>query len=103
MLDTYCVVRCRDAGVWAGVVRQVNGRAVLLGEANRVWNWRGGVNTLSEASLRGLGTARIAETVARVLLLDACEIIPCTPEAEANLRQSRWDQAYVPAKAVARA
>lgn len=91
MIDRYCIVRCRDAGVWAGVVKQLAGRAVLLADANRIWAWYEGCNTLSEMSLRGPGRARIAETVAEVLLLEACEVIPCTPTAEANLRRSRWD------------
>lgn len=37
MIDRYCIVRCRDAGVWAGVVKQLAGRAVLLADANRIW------------------------------------------------------------------
>jgi hypothetical protein len=40
--------------------------------------------------IRGCGpSARIAKMVAEILVLDACEVIPCSPEVEANLRQTQ--------------
>lgn len=92
MYDRWCLVRCRDAGVWFGLVHQLAGRSVLLKEARRVHRWMDGANTLSEMSLRGCGTANIAEPVSEVLLLEACEVIPCEPEAIANLSRSRWGE-----------
>lgn len=65
--------------------------ADYLADARRVWRWRG-ANSLHELSLRGAAKeyTRISEPVEQILLLDAIEVIPCTAEAEKNLRQSRW-------------
>lgn len=119
MIGEFCIVRSREQGVVCGVIRGVAGRAVELADARQIHGWTKGtapnwsrqINTLFEASLYGLGNARISEPVAAVLLLEACGVIPCTPEAEENLKQSRWNKFYDPTaetpakprKAVARA
>ena len=90
----YVIVRSRDQGVVCGVLETLTplpgGLAVAeLREASQVHNWRGGVLTLFEASLRGFGVASISEPVQRVLVFGVCGVIPCTAEAERNLREWR--------------
>ena len=94
MIDRFVIVRSRDQGVVCGVLRAIAGRAVELEDARQIHGWSDGANTLFEMSVSGCGTARISQPVAEILILDVCGIIPCTPEAETNLRQSRWNVSY---------
>jgi hypothetical protein len=101
MIGEYVIVRSRDQGVVCGVLRvltpQPGGLACAeLTEASQIHNWQGDTNTLFEAALRGFGVARISEPVPRVMVFGVCGVLPCTPEAEANLREHRWNAA--PAK-----
>ena len=92
MIGDYCIVRRRVAGVHCGTVREINGRAVTLTDARRIWSWQGR-NTLSEISLRGVGDgSRVSEPVGRILLLEACEVIPCTPAARKVLEAVAWSR-----------
>ena len=83
----YCIVRCRDAGVHAGVVASRHGRTVHLTQARRMWKWHSRF-TLSEAAACGIDhdRSRIAMEIPEIELLDACEVIPCSPDAEKSLR-----------------
>lgn len=85
------VVRTFSAGVHVGTLAESNGTAVLLTDARRVWRWRG-ANSLHELSVGGAAQeyTRISEPVARILLTQAVEVIPCTPKAQSNLSKSRW-------------
>lgn len=92
--DQYCIVRSHDQGVVFGKVEAVSGRCVSLTDARQIHGWEG-ANTLFEMSLRGItGSARISEPVPYILMLEACGIIPCQPEAVANLSESRWNASY---------
>jgi hypothetical protein len=91
MIGEFVLIRTRSAGVHVGTLVECTGTAVLLADARRLWRW-GGANTLHEVSVRGPSEdwTRISEPVDRILLTEAIEVIPCTPEAEENLRRSRW-------------
>ena len=74
------LVRCRNAGVWAGTHASRNVATLTLERANRIWRWRG-ANTLSEVAVNGVnrdGYTRIATEVPEVVLTatDVCEVIP---------------------------
>lgn len=90
-IGRYCVIRTYSAGVHVGILSAHNGQAVELGNARRIWNWNG-ANTLHEISLSGIiiAESRLSETVESITLTQATEIIPCTPEAEKNLREAKW-------------
>ena len=87
------IVRTVSAGVHVGELASRTGREVTLHNATRVWRWRG-ANTLHELALRGAAQehTRISAAVPEILLTQATEIIPCTPEAAANLLHSRWPE-----------
>lgn len=100
MIGEYVIVRSRDQGVVCGTLLtltpQPGGLACAeLADASQIHGWRGGVNTLFEASLRGLGDARISERVARVMVFGICGVLPCTIEAKGNLQQVRWNKSPV--------
>jgi hypothetical protein len=86
MIGRYCVIRCKDAGVHCGVVRAISGRSVLAEETRRIHYWTGAF-TLSKVAQIGAGPdSRISTEIRENLLLEACEVIPCEPSAELNLR-----------------
>jgi hypothetical protein len=89
-LETYVVVRTHSAGVHVGVLHRHEGREVELTESRRIWFWTE-ANTLSEISLRGVGSgSKISEPVPLILLIEAIEITPCSAAAEISLRAATW-------------
>ena len=88
-IGKFVLVRTKDAGVHHGFLESIADTAVLLRESRRLWKWDGAF-TLNEIALRGCEeSSRISEPVELILLTQAIEVIPCTPEAEVNLRRSR--------------
>lgn len=88
MIGKYVIVRCRDAGVHAGVLESHNGRECVLNEGRRLWYWK---NNGDHKSLSGIASAGVHEdskigAPVRVHLTENCEIIECTADAEASIR-----------------
>ena len=84
------LVRTYSAGVHVGELVAHKGREVVLKNARRIWNWQG-ANTLHEVSQKGVAKeSRISEPVPTITLTEAIELILCSPEASANLKESRW-------------
>ncbi len=90
MIGEFVIVRCRDAGVHMGTLVSVQGRMVNLENARRLWSWEGDRNTLNEIALGGIEKGRISETVEKICLLEACEIIPVAEGAKGKL-EPQWD------------
>ena len=91
MIGEYVIVRCRDAGVHAGVLVSANGRACSLSESRRLWYWKpcNGAAFLSGVAVHGLHRdSKIGEPV-EIDLTENCEIIACTPTAEASIREAK--------------
>ena len=93
-IGKYCIIRCRDAGVHAGIVQYVNGRTVHLKNSRRMWRfWSASEHTLSAVSQLGLsdnGKSQLARQLNETIeLLDACEILPCSSDAEASINEWR--------------
>lgn len=90
ILGRYVVVRTYSAGVHVGVLQTLEGREALLSDSRRIWRWHG-ANTLNEISLTGVSVqSKVSAPVSEILLTEAIEVIPCTSEAEANLRAAKW-------------
>ena len=85
-VGTYCVIRCRDAGVHAGEYVSHQNREVVLKNSRRIWQFVG-AQTLSEVAVYGAKPAsKIAPVLPLVVLCDVCEIIPCSEVGEAFIR-----------------
>lgn len=74
------LVRCRNAGVHVGTLKERTSEVLVLENANRIWRWRGAF-TLSEVAMQGVNRkehTRIACEVPEVVLTasDVCEVIP---------------------------
>ncbi len=89
------IIRTYSAGVHVGEVASydVTSRSAVLNGGHRIWRWRG-ANTLTELSLRGASMDEYTRISERGpdghILMDVIEVIPCTPEAAANLTTPRW-------------
>lgn len=88
-VGSYVVVRCRDAGVHAGVLKNFDGRSCVLDEARRLWAWivpMGSSSFLNGVAIDGLADGSQIGAPVSVLLTENCEIIKCTAKAEASIR-----------------
>ena len=85
--ERYVIVRTYSAGVFAGVFRSRKGQEVVLTEARRIWYWKGAAS-LSQLAMEGTrdpGGCKFPPPVAREELLQAIEILDCTPAARASI------------------
>jgi hypothetical protein len=85
MLGRRCVVRTYSAGVHIGKVTQVSpdSMGVLLTDALRLWEWRGGGLSLSAVANNGIKGGRLNRT-GEVYLTNVIEFIPVTEAADAT-------------------
>lgn len=89
MIGKYVIVRCRDAGVHAGVLEAVNRREAVLKESRRLWYWKSKKGSfLSGVAVDGLDDASKVGAPIRVHLTETCEIIECSAEAERTIREA---------------
>lgn len=87
MIGKYCIVRTYSAGVFAGKLESREGKEVTLSNARRIWYWSGAAS-LSQLAIDGPSkpkSCKIPAAVESVLLLEAIEITPATPKAQAAL------------------
>lgn len=85
------IVRCRDAGVHYGTYISHNGREVKLTKSRRMWRWFAAQGiSLSDVAVHGINQSKskIASEVLSIILLDACEIIPVTPDAARTIEDT---------------
>ena len=88
MQGKYVIVRCRDAGVHAGVLESYNGRECVLLNSRRLWYWKPTSGKfLSAVANNGLDSAsKVGEPLDRLHLTENCEIIQCSSDAEESIR-----------------
>lgn len=94
MIGKFVIVRCRDAGVHAGVLEAHEGRECVLIDSRRLWYWKpgGGAKFLSGVANHGLdAVSKVGEPLTRLHLTENCEIIACTAAAEASIREIKSD------------
>lgn len=84
MENKYCIVRGTNFGVFAGIVKKINGDHVLMENARRIWYWSGAAS-LSQLATEGVtkpSECKFTVSVPEILLNGVIEIIPCTPKAK---------------------
>ena len=81
-IGRHVVVRTYSAGVHIGTLAEVEGQAVALTNARRLWKWSGAF-TLSEVATLGIkpSDSRMSVAVPEIVLTQAVEIIPTTETA----------------------
>ena len=95
MIGKFVVVRCRDAGVHAGILEAYNGRECVMSEARRLWYWKpaNGAAFLSGVAVEGLHESSKVGAPIRVHLTENCEIIECSERAALSIKEAKT---YVP-------
>jgi hypothetical protein len=91
MIGKFVIVRCRDAGVHAGVLEAHNGRECVLSEARRLWYWKPANDAafLSGVATEGLDANSKVGAPIRVHLTENCEIIECSTVAVRSIKEAK--------------
>ena len=85
----YCIVRTYSAGVFAGYIKDKQGKENTVYQARRLWYWDGAAS-LSQISQDGVSkpsTCKFPAEVPEVCLKEIIEIIPCTEKARMNISE----------------
>lgn len=86
---TYCIVRTYSAEVFAGMFnRKTKGKEGTVFDARRIFYWDG-VASLSQMANEGVNkpeNCKFTQPVKEVDLKEIIEVLPCTKEAEKNIR-----------------
>lgn len=90
LIGKYVVVRCRDAGVHAGILVEYKDRTVVLKESKRLWYWKAAKNSfLSGVAKYGITEeSKTGDEINLIILTESCEIIECTEIAEKLIRSA---------------
>ena len=83
----WVVVRGDRSGVFFGLMVARNGQEVSLADARHIWYWSGAANT-AEMANKGVSKpneCKFVAPVARLLVLDAIEVLTCTEAARQSL------------------
>jgi hypothetical protein len=82
------IVRADRAGVFFGKIKERNGSEVNMTDVRRLWHWDGAAS-LSQMAVEGVKepqNCNFTVTVPEMTILGVIEIIPCTDEAEKNIK-----------------
>lgn len=87
LIGKYCMVRTYSAGVFAGYLKELNGKEALLNDARRIWYWDGAAS-LSQLATDGTSkpeNCKFPVAVETVFLTEVIEIIPITEKAKKSI------------------
>jgi len=83
----YCIVRTYSAGVFAGYVKERNGKEGIVLQARRLWLWKGAAS-LSQLAMEGVkkpDECKFPCEAKKVELTEIIEVIECTKEAKKSI------------------
>lgn len=89
MNNPYYIIRCNEAGVFFGHIKNRNGSEVELTDVRRIWYWDGAAS-LSQMAVDGVSAPRSCKfsvTVPEMTVLGVIEIIPCSDKAVASIME----------------
>lgn len=95
ILGKKCVIRADRAGVFCGVVSEVNdtpaGREVVMKDVRRLWYWNGAasISQLATEGVKRPEDCKFTVSVTEMSVMQVIEIIPCTEEAVASIEAVR--------------
>lgn len=87
-MEKYYIVRSDRAGVFAGNIKERKGDEVTMTNVRRIWYWDGAAS-LSQMAVEGVKkpqNCKFTVTVPEMTILGVIELIPCTDEAEKNIK-----------------
>ena len=93
MDEQYYIVRCDRSGVFFGQIKERNGQEITMVNVRCLWSWYGAAQTL-QLSTEGTNKpnkCRFTEFVKELTVLDAIQLVPCTPQATNSLSEvAEW-------------
>ena len=79
------LVRSYEAGVYFGTLSEKEGNEVTLKNVRNIWRWNG-ASCLSQIANDGVAeSSKLSPVVDEMVILNVCQIIPCTDKAISNL------------------
>ena len=88
---TYCIVRSKDAGVVCGYVDydNTNSTTVEVYHGRQMWMWDSAFVLLdmAESGVRTESKCKFSEPQSRQKVFNACQLIECTQDAAASMRE----------------
>lgn len=90
----YKIVRGENSGVFAGFVKERNGREVRLFNARRLWYWDGAasLSQLAEDGVSKPQNCKFPTAVSEILILDAIEVLSVTEKAKKTIDEVKiWN------------
>lgn len=84
----YVIVRTYSAGVFAGTLKERNGKEVTLTNARRIWYWEGAasLSQLAEEGTNKPDNCKFPCEVKEVILTEAIEILKVSAAAEKSIK-----------------
>lgn len=95
LIGKYVIVRCRDAGVHAGLLESADGRSCVLTNSRRLWYWKpaNGQKYLSGVAAVGVDPAsKIGICEIRKALTEDCEVTECSEVAAKSIQEAKVDE-----------
>lgn len=86
--EKYYIVRGDKSGVFAGNIKERNGKEVLMTNVRRLWYWDGAssISQLAQEGTVAPSNCKFSVVVDEILVLDAIEIDTCTTKAEKSIK-----------------
>lgn len=87
-MEKYYIVRAKDAGVFAGNIKERNGDEVTMTNVRRLWYWDGAcsISQLAVDGTKKPESCKFTVTVPEMVILGVIEIIPCSDVAEHSIK-----------------
>ena len=83
----YCIVRTYSAGVYAGYVKERNGKEAVMLKARNLWYWDGAAS-LSELAMHGVAkpeNCKFPCAVEEIELTEVIAVMPATVKARESI------------------
>lgn len=95
MNNKYYIVRAKDAGVFAGNIKERNGDEVMMENVRQIWYWDGAASLMqmAQSGVTAPENCKFTVTIDELTVIGVCEILPCTDIAEHCIKAvAEWKQ-----------
>lgn len=88
MDNKYYIVRCTNAGVFFGRIRERSDKEVVMEDVRKLWYWAGAcaVEQLAMDGTTDPVECKFTITVPEMSVMDPIQIIPCTEKAAESIK-----------------
>lgn len=95
LLDKYCIVRTRSAGVFAGEIIALDKDSCTIRNSRRIWYWDGAasLSQLSQEGVKRPENCKFPCEIPEHFVFEPIEILPCTQEAKLSIERVKiWQE-----------